>query len=424
MDMTPDVIRQMLADGESLTSIAQHFGVARSTVSRKLEKAKKQETPWWFDREQFIAQLRQHGTIEDIARANGYKPTASTLRGWSRRHNIELRTTSKGHPSYVEGPQQAPANNDLHKQIHDALQKKPTMSVEELADRFHVPPKEVRRSLELLANDGYRVSVDEATVELQKVPPARTNLHRSLLEGNEMTIGVVSDTHLSSNEEALSELHLAYDIFAERGITEVVHAGDWTCGNGIFRGQVSEIKNQTFEQQVEYLVENYPQREGIVTRGISGNHDIEGDFGRIGANPVVALANQRDDIEFLGDYSAWINYGPDDDNPCWMHLLHGKGGMSYSYSYKAQKLADGYRSERKPAILTVGHWHVRGAFEARGIQVLFPACFEWQSPFLTRLGLFPAVGFHILTMTVGDDGELVKMVPEYYRFVEGRIIQS
>ena len=360
MDISPDEVRRRLANGETKTDIAKDYGVSRHSIRRLLKKK----------------------------------------------------------------PDKVDTHEGLRASIHKALQKSSENDVESLANKFNVAPKRIREAIEELARDGYRVELEEnSTVSLHKVPPSRTNLHKSLFDGEEHVIGIVSDTHLSSNEEALSELHLAYDIFEERGISEVLHAGDWTCGAGIFRGQVSEIKNHTFEQQVQYLVDNYPQRQGITTRGISGNHDIEGDFGRVGANPVVAMANQRDDVEFLGDYSAWVNYGSD-DNPCWLHLLHGKGGMSYSYSYKAQKLADGYRSERKPAILTVGHWHVRGAFEARGVQVLFPACFEWQSPFLTRLGLSPAVGFHILTITVGEDGILVKMVPEYFRFVEGRIVQS
>jgi len=387
---------------------------------------------WWTDKDLLIEAIRTHGNCKQAAQAStaaGVPVHATTLTSWCAKFGIKLSKRQNSLANDFDSPKNAPALelDDVAQKVHDLLQKTTgdrRHTISEIADELDVSPKRVRTSLEDLRRRGYRIPDSDEQVHIQKVLPNRTNLHRSLLEGNEITIGIVSDTHLSSNEEALSELHLAYDIFKDRGITEVLHAGDWTCGVDIFRGQVSEIKNHTFESQVEYLVEHYPQRDGIVTRGISGNHDIEGGFGRIGANPVVALANQRDDIEFLGDYSAWINYGPDEDNPCWIHLLHGKGGMSYSYSYKAQKLADGYRAERMPALLAVGHWHVRGAFEARGVQVLFPACFEWQSPFLTRLCLSPAVGFHILTLTIGNDGTLVKMVPEYFRFTEGRTVEE
>lgn len=107
-----------------------------------------------------------------------------------------------------------------------------------------------------------------------------------------------------------------------------------------------------------------------------------------------------------------------------MHLLHGKGGMSYAYSYKAQKLVDGYPGGRKPAILIPGHWHVRGNIRARDVEVLWPGCFEWQSTFLKRLGLHPAVGFHVLEFTVGDDGSVVKWQPTWHPFYAGRVVSA
>jgi predicted phosphodiesterase len=319
------------------------------------------------------------------------------------------------------GPGYTP--NDIDTAVHKIL-KKGEASIESVADYLEVPPKTVRSSVERLRHAGFRIqsTEEELDIVLDKVVPTNTPglRHKSttLLDGNQVRVGVVSDTHLSSNEEALEELHVAYDKFEQEGITEVWHAGDWTCGRGIFRGQDIEIKHHTFETQVDYLVANYPHREGIVTRGIAGNHDIEGDFGRIGADPVQALANQREDIEYLGPYTAWIEL----PGGAWVHLLHGKGSMSYAYSYKAQKLVQGYAAGRKPAVLIVGHWHVNGNIEDRAVQVLFPSCFEWRGFFLERIGLTPSVGFNIITMTIGDDGSLVGWAPHFYRFHEGRSV--
>lgn len=308
---------------------------------------------------------------------------------------------------------------DELKELHRLIARKNPPTIEELSNQFDSAPKKIRAMIDELKQRGYRVAnLRDGTIALNKIAPSKRNVHRSLLDGDEFQIGVVSDTHLSSDEQALEELELAYDVFEERGITEVLHAGDFTAGVGIFPQQHSAIFNHTFEDQVEYLVRNYPRRKGITTRGISGNHDIEGSFGRIGANPVVALANRREDVEFLGDYSAWVEI----PGGTHIHLLHGKGSMSYAYSYKAQKLVDGYPSGRKPSILVVGHWHVHATLETRSVQIVFPGCFEWQSQFMQRLALTPAVGFHILTCRVGSDGSLVKFVPEWYRFYEGRTI--
>lgn len=318
----------------------------------------------------------------------------------------------------------------LDAEIHGMLKgKRKPVEIHELADSLDVSPRRVREALARLRAGGFRVP-DEAdgTVSLEQVVyhepgPDQVNLHKAspkLLDGNVLRVGIVSDTHLSSKECALDELHAAYDVFEREGIEEVWHPGDWTAGLGIYRTQAQDLQRHTFEEQSDHLEREYPKRKGIRTRGIAGNHDIEGEFGKIGANPVVALANRREDIEFLGDYSAWIEL----PNGAWVHLLHGRGGMSYSFSYKAQKLADAYPGGRKPAALFCGHWHVAGWIEQRGVQIVWPGCFEWQTSLLKRIGLQPTVGFWIVEMTLADDGSLVRFKPELYRFWEGREVQA
>jgi predicted phosphodiesterase len=296
---------------------------------------------------------------------------------------------------------------------------KSAASVETLADTLDISPRRVREVLDGLRHDGYRIP-DEPTsggIVLERVPAATVNVHPSLLEGDEITVGVVSDTHLASRECAYEHLELAYDVFAERGIKEVWHAGDLVAGVGIYPTQVQDLTHHTFESQVENAVLRYPGREGITTRLISGNHDIEGSFGRLGANPVVAVCNRRDDMEFLGDYTAVIEL----PNGARAQLVHGRGGGSYAASYKPQKWVEGLPAGRKPAIVVFGHWHIRGTFAHRGVELMLGGCFEWQTNLLVRLGLQPAVGFHILTLRLGADGSLVKSVPEWHQFHEGRV---
>lgn len=314
-------------------------------------------------------------------------------------------------------------DDELVERVKAALRRKRAYEVETLADQLDVSPKRVRDAVDKLRLLGFRIPDERAgTVELVKVPPTRSDeIHKlplELLAGDRIRFGVVSDTHLSSKEQALEELELAYDYFEREEIADVLHAGDFTAGVGIFPGQHNSILNHTYEDQVDYLVERYPKRAGIVTRGIGGNHDLEGQFGRIGADPVKALANRRDDIQYLGPFSAWVEL----PNGALIHLLHGKGGMSYAYSYKAQKLTEGYAAGRKPHALIVGHWHVQGCLQSRGIQVMFPACFEWRSVFLERIGLSPAVGFHVVEALLGDDGSIVEWLPRWKPFWEGRVV--
>jgi predicted phosphodiesterase/transposase-like protein len=341
---------------------------------------------WWQDKELFVAELDAHGTPSKIEEAHGV--AANTLSKWRRKHGL---------PKLQPGNRPAPVLRDGHDDwLLEALKKQgDDATVEQIADAADVSPKRVREAAERLGHAGFRVEQAAGRIVLDRVLPDRDHLHTlspKLFDGDLLRVGIVSDTHLGANEEALDELHLAYDIFQQEGISEVWHAGDWGTGVGMFKTHHAESKVHTAEAQVDYLVENYPARKGILTRGISGNHDLEGDFGRLGFDPVRPFAAQRDDIEYLGEYSAWLELR--EGTGSWVHLLHGAGGMSYSYSYKAQKLVDGYPSGRKPAVLIVGHWHVKGNIRARDVEVVWPGCFEWQSRFLKRLGLHPAVGLH------------------------------
>src|SRR5579872_2228836 len=152
---------------------------------------------------------------------------------------------------------------------------------------------------------------------------------------------------------------------------------------GIFPGQAHHVTHLGFEDQRDFAAENYPKRDGITTHIIAGNHDLEGDFGKIGADPVRGVANVRPDFNYLGPYSAWVELA----NGAYLHLLHGKGGMSYAYSYKAQKIVEGYGQGRKPGALLLGHYHVQANFSPRSVHTMFPACYEWQSAqFGARLG--------------------------------------
>jgi predicted phosphodiesterase/biotin operon repressor len=385
---------------------------------------------WWTtDADRLKAEVHKHGSFRQAERAHGLSGAGDTFSKWWKRHGLPAVDPRKpATESPIERLAQSAPGVDLEQLLSALRRAKGGATVATLADEVDASPRRVQTALEELRKQGYRVDLsDEHAIRLDRVSPSKTKVHPGLLpllDGTLFRFGVVSDTHLSSNEEALAELHAAYDYFAQEGITTVLHAGDWTTGRGVFPNQDSEIKVHDVSKQARRLVDEYPLRDGITTIGIAGNHDLEGAAGRIGFDPVYHLAAAREDIIYLEGMSAWVEIGAEElgDSAPYVHLLHGKGGMSYAVSYKAQKLVDGYPSGRKPAILIPGHWHVRGQFEARGVQVLFPGCFEWQSPFMARLGLHPAVGFHVVEATIAGDGSVVGFMARWLRYWEGRVV--
>lgn len=370
---------------------------------------------WWLDADTLVAEVDAHGGNRSAcARAHGIRP--SVLANAWQHHGLP-KLSNGGRPS--DAIAEASVDDGW---LLAALKKRgDEASVEDLADHADVSPRKVREALERLGKDGYRVAENtQARVTLHRVPPPSENVHRALFAGEDVRFAVVSDTHLGSKRERLDELHWAYDVIADEGITTVYHPGDLVCGNGIFPGQINEIHQHSYEDQVAYAVANYPVRAGVTTEIIGGNHDLEGLFGKMGANPVVAVCNQRDDIVYRGDYQATFEL----DQGTRINVLHPKGGMGYAADYKVRKLAEGFESGTKPNVLLVGHFHRRGAFEARGIQALLCGCFEGGGSFGARLGMSdPAVGFHIVTMRVADDGSVVKFNAEWYRFWLGRTLE-
>lgn len=375
---------------------------------------------WWRNRGLLERELRAHGGTRAMCRA--LRVNRSTIQRWIEAHGIEAPDgdSTRLDRRVVPTAPDAPLEDAW---LLDAIKKRGDQAtVEELADAADVAPRKVRDALERLGRAGYRVAEDGPAVVLERVAPApRGLIHSGLFAGDVIRFAVVSDTHLGSNEERLDELHAAYDQILELGITTVLHPGDLVCGKGIYPGQIRDVKLHTFDAQVEYAVREFPRRPGITTRIIGGNHDLEGDFGRQGADPVRAVAARRDDFDYLGEYDAWIEL----PNGAYVHMLHPKGGSSYAVSYKPQKMCESYEAGRKPAILLLGHYHRRGWFETRNIEAVLCGTFEGSSFLAKRVGLgAPAVGFHVIEATLADDGSVVRFAPEWFPFYTGRRIAA
>lgn len=376
-------------------------------------------TSWWTDAETLAAVLDGYGgSNHAIARATGVNE--STIRKWRRRHGIGP-STHRGAATPDVAIRAADATDDSW--LLAALKKaKDHASVEELADACDVSPRRVREAMERLGQRGYRVEADGPTISLRRRPTETGAIHTAspeLFDGDSFRFGVTSDVHTSSKAERLDWWETAYDIFEREGITTVLDPGDLVDGMGIYPGQVNEVINHTYEDQVDHAAAVHPFRAGIRTQRIAGNHDLEGEFGRAGADPSLAVANQRDDIDYLGRYSARVKM----PNGAEIHLLHPMGGASYAMSYRPQKIAESYEGGDKPAILLIGHWHRAGYFFARNIHVVLAGTFQGPTTYSTRKAFGQAgTGFWIIEGRLADDGSVVGFKSEWFPFYANRVV--
>lgn len=273
------------------------------------------------------------------------------------------------------------------------------------------PSTEVFDIIQALEKDGYNIEEREGKYYLCKSYASLENCIEEDWKGDRIIrFGVVSDTHLGNKFQQMTYLNEFYDTCLEQGISTVYHAGDMTDGYYTSRGgQVYELFKIGFDEQKNYIVDNYPKRNGIITKFILGNHDMTHVING-GANLGRPISVEREDMVYLGDLNAKVYLTPN----CVMELNHPLDGSAYSISYSIQKLMESYSGQEKPNILINGHHHKVLYMFYRNIHGLEAGCFEAQTPFMKGKRLRADVGGFIVTVHVDEDGTITRFVPEFY----------
>jgi predicted phosphodiesterase len=263
-----------------------------------------------------------------------------------------------------------------------------------------------RELIDELKERGYFVSKVPKTVSGKTFEADFTKM-----AGRKYRFGVLSCSHLGSKYQQLSHLYTFYKLCKRRRIAEVLHCGDLVDGEKMYRGQEYELFLHGADAQTQYAVDNYPKFKGIKTRVIMGNHD-ESFWKHSGFNVVEAVCRERDDMEYLGDYLAYMKVDGLD-----VAIMHGSGGVAYARSYKLQKIIEQMSPEKKPHMLFVGHWHIVNHLPAyRNVEGFSMGAFQAQTPYLVRKGLTPNIGGILVEIRVDDSGILsvkTEWVPFY-----------
>jgi len=213
-------------------------------------------------------------------------------------------------------------------------------------------------------------------------------------------IGVVSDPQLGNKHQQISHLNHFYDLCDDRSIQTMVNCGDIVDGNGrVYRGQIYDLFLHGSDAQVDYTVKNYPKRKGMVTYHIGGNHD-ESWYKSEGTEILKRVNERRDDLPYLGMYGAHLKLGD-----IKLYLMHSDGGVAYARSYKLQKIIEQMSPQSKPHILLAGHWHVASHLPMyRNVEGFSLGCFQAQTSYLRRKGLYPTIAGLILKIYPDEKG--------------------
>ena len=218
-------------------------------------------------------------------------------------------------------------------------------------------------------------------------------------EKGHLKFWLLADTHLWNKNAAKKELADFYKKAWDEWVEAFVHCGDLVDGTGhVFKGQMYELENVWYDEQLKATVNDYPYYWDIKTYVVGGNHD-ESFLKENWANIIKNIANLRDDIIDMGFYDARIKLNGVDIN-----AHHWGGNMSYAKSYKPQKLIENIDTRNQPDIFASWHWHDALYMAYRNIHTFLPWAFLKQNMLAKRFNLGTTIGGWIVEVNIKEDG--------------------
>ncbi len=303
---------------------------------------------------------------------------------------------------------------ELEGEILKVVKTNPT-SVGEISRSVNPPlgvsAETVIKTIDSLRGKNYEVELDEESrqVNIPQEPSRDFKPTEFKYFKNFYRIGLVSDTHIASKYQQMTLLHDAYADFDKRQVDFVLHAGDLVDGRNMYRGQDAEIFLNLADEQLDYVVANYPkQSRNRKTYVIGGQHD-RCFYRDRGFNIVRAICKERKDLVYRGFFKAqFIIKGLE------VGLMHPGGGVAYARSYRIQRIIENMigfinsiPSAKLPILEAYGHWHIPCHLPSyMGIDAFSLGCFQSQTPYLEQKGLMPVVGYAVAEIYLDKDNHL------------------
>ena len=239
---------------------------------------------------------------------------------------------------------------------------------------------EVIGIVELMKQDGELIDFINGEIVKLKKPKQNNDIYEISSNNEHLKLLLISDTHLCSKYDRLDILRYLYDKAENNGVKHILHSGDFTDGRSNRPEHTYELKEHSFQGQIDYCVEKYPAFSGK-TYVIQGNHDNWW-YKSNGSEILRPISNAREDIVYLGSDVADLKIGK-----LKIRLFHGQGGIAYAKSYKIQKYLDTIPVNEKPDILQTGHIHQAFYYKQDNTHCFQTSCLEDQTPYCRGLGL-------------------------------------
>jgi len=302
------------------------------------------------------------------------------------------------------------------KQICDKIyyMAKKKKSFVQICKDLELKDYEVAGLITMMHQQGYNIEYVNGEIIVMKTPPKHNDVYELPYNLEHLKLLLISDTHLASKYDRLDILKYLYDKAEKNGVKYILHSGDFTDGRSNRPEQVYELREPSYEGQVEYCVEKYPTFSGK-TYVIQGNHD-DWWYKSAGSEIVKSIAQQRDDIEYLGADVADMKIGN-----LKIRLFHGSGGSAYAKSYKLQKYLDSIPLAERPDILQTGHIHQSFYMKQDNTHCFQTSCLEDQTPYCRGKGLANDKSCWWVDVDFDDKGNIYNISPELETFCDKKM---
>ena len=263
--------------------------------------------------------------------------------------------------------------------------------------------------VELMKQDGELIDYIDGQIVKLKKPNKKNDVYQISNNKEKLKLLLISDTHLCSKYDRLDLLRYLYSKADDLGVNYILHSGDFTDGKSNRPEHIYELKETSFQGQVDYCIDKYPKYSGK-TYVIQGNHD-DWWYKSAGSEILVPISKAREDIVYLGADVADMKIGN-----LKIRLFHGSGGVSYAKSYKIQKYLDTIPIEEKPDILQTGHIHQAFYYKQDITHCFQTSCLEDQTPYCRGLGLSNDKSVWWLEVEFDDKGNVHQITPTLEEF--------
>jgi predicted phosphodiesterase len=156
-----------------------------------------------------------------------------------------------------------------------------------------------------IAHD-HELSVNEVLAVLndRSVDSKRLRRELSTVDIFEDRFIVIADTHIGSIRMDMEMIKYVYEYAKKAGIKNIFHAGDLI--QSTMRPTNPQLRDEY--KQITYLIDNYPEVQGITTHVLFGNHD----FHTLKKDDnLIKVIDSRTDFNILGfkrAYFTWNKY--------------------------------------------------------------------------------------------------------------------